>query len=300
MGIGVYTPFGQSTQWPALWEGRFLGGGLKAGIESFRLESVAAFSLTSRINLSLGAFVQRVDIEMQQKNWLPGEFGTTIKGDDLQPGFSAGLLIRLTDHLNFGLSYKSRVNHEIRGISVDVEPEIPAMGIADAGAHMAFTTPAMMFTGLAYTWGKWTFSADLFWTEWSVQDRISIQTDSPLMGDVTLVKNWDDALTYGFGANYRFSDAIDLSLGYIIDKSPIPSAYLDAMVIHEDSQVFCLGANYHHPPYTVSLAFGHIQSNDRYFNNGAGDSPNPGGGRVTGYFNGNSQNVLCLSMACDF
>lgn len=300
LGFGIYTPFGQSTRWPEDWEGRFLPGGVESTIKSYRFEPVLSFDLNSRMTAGLGLFFQHVDIELQQKHWLPGEFHTKIEGKDLKPGFSAGLLIDVTDKLNFGISYKSRIEHDLNNMTVNFEPEFPLMGIVDAKADMEFATPSMVFSGLSYTVGKWTFAADIYWTEWSVQDKLIAHTDSSVFGDITLNKNWKDSLTYGFGFQYYWSETINIYGGYIIDNSPVPSDYLDPIVFHEDSQVLCFGFDYRYHFLNISMAFGHIKSSDQDFNNSIGDSPNPGNGRVTGTFVDCYQNVLTLSMSYMF
>jgi long-chain fatty acid transport protein len=252
------------------------------------------------MTVGVGLFFQHVEIGLQQKYWLPGEFHTKIEGKDLKPGFSAGLLINVTDKLNFGISYKSKIKHDLNNITVKVEPELPSMGIVDAKADMEFSTPSMVFSGLSYTIGKWTFASDIYWTEWSVQNKLIAHTDSSLFGDITLNKDWKDSLTYGLGIQYSLSETINIYAGYIIDKSPVPSKYLDPIVFHEDSQVFCLGMDYRYNSLTFRMAFGHIKSSDQDFNNSVGDSPNPGGGRVTGTFVDCSQNVLSLSLSYMF
>ena len=259
-----------------------------------------AVALNSRMTFSLGFFVQNVDIEMHQSYWLPGDLDVNVEGDDLDYGFSTALLFKVTDHLNFGLSYKSKVSHEFSDMSVKLAPQNPLMGLNNAKADMDFSTPAMLFAGVSYALGQWTFSFDTYWTEWSVQKHLTARTDSPLFGDIVIDKQWHDTLTYGMGVHYALTKTVNLYGGYIRDESPVPSAQLDAMVPYGDSQLVCLGFDYHRPRYTVTIAMGYLWSEDRKFDNGVGEIANPGGGRVTGAFEDSTQTMLSLSLAYHF
>ncbi len=52
--------------------------------------------------------------------------------------------------------------------------------------------------------------------------------------------------------------------------------------------------------YTINLASGYIMAEDQTFNNSIGNSPNPGGGQVTGAFEDNSQIVISMSILFKF
>ena len=299
-GLGLYSPFGQASKWPDDWEGRYTPGGVEASIESYRLEPVIAFALNTRTTLSVGVFMQNLDIEIRQKYWLPGEFGARIEGDDMDFGYSAALLFAATENLKFGLSYKSEVRHDFTGMSVKIEPQVPLMGLTNTRAKMTFSTPAMLFAGVAYRLGKWTFSFDTYWTEWSVQNRLVAATDSIVFGDIVVDKGWRDTFTYGAGLQYALTASMNLYAGYIYDESPVSTDKLDSMVPHGDSQVACLGFDYHQQRCTITLAIGYVWSEDRLFDNAIGDAANPGGGRVTGTFEDNSQTIISMSMAWRF
>jgi long-chain fatty acid transport protein len=161
---------------------------------------------------------------------------------------------------------------------------------------MKFTTPSMLFVGLSYSFRKWNFSFDTYWTEWSVQDRLIASSNSILLGDTIIEKKWEDTLTFGLGIQYALSERCHLFAGYIYDQSPVPKDTLDAMVFHGDSQIFCTGFDFTYKSVVLGVAYGYIIAANQSFNNSVGNASNPGGGQVTGAFENSTQNVVSMNM----
>lgn len=305
LGFSGYSMWGQKNSWPDYWEGRFTPGGLKSEISSYRGQAVMAYAPDERVSFSAGVFYQWIDVRMSQKLWLPmlmSEFDYSMDGSDDGLGWIAGILFKPHENLSLGVSYRSRVSHELDAMNIKIKPEIPAMGIDNARGTMRFTTPAVLKMGTALTWEKFTVAFDVYWTEWSVQDKIKVKFNQLFLGvaEQTQDKKWNNTITYGFGLEYAATDYLSLRAGYIYDPSPVPSETLDPMVFSGDSQLFCFGMGLEKGRFGADLSYSKIISKDRRFDNRSGDLPNPGGQRVVGDFKNASLDIFIASLVYRF
>jgi len=305
LGFSGYSMWGQQNAWPDDWEGRFLPGGLKAEIASYRAQAVIAYAPDEKVSFSVGGFYQWIDLHTSQRLWIPmlmSEFDYSLDGNDTGLGWIAGILYKPHENFSLGISYRSRVHHDLDSLDVKIKPEIPALGIHNTRGTMRFTTPAVLKMGTALSWEKLTVAFDVYWTEWSVQDRIRVRFDQPVLGVAEQVqdKKWNNTFTYGIGVEYAVTDYLNLRAGYIYDPSPVPSGTLDPMVFAGDSQLFCFGIGLEKGRFQTDFSYSKIISKDRRFDNRSGDLPNPGGQRVVGDFKNSSLDIFIASLVYRF
>ncbi len=305
LGLSGYSMWGQKNSWPDDWEGRFLPGGLKTEIASYRAQAVMSYAPMERMSFSAGVFYQWIDLHTSQRLWLPmlmSEFDYSIDGNDTGLGWIAGILFKPHENFSLGISYRSRVNHELDSLDIRIKPEMPALGIHNTRGTMRFTTPAILMMGTALSWEKFTVAFDVYWTEWSVQDRIRVKFDQPVLGvtEQVLDKKWKDTFTYGIGVEYAVTDYFFLRAGYIYDPTPVPSGTLDPMVFSGDSQLYCFGIGLEKGRFTADFSYSRIISKDRRFDNRIGEFPNPGGQRVVGDFKNASLDIFIGSLIYRF
>lgn len=305
IGLSGYSMWGQKTEWPDDWEGRFTPGGLKAEMQSYRTQAVVAYAPTKHISVAGGVFHEWLNLSMSQNIWaqlLATEFDYSIEGSSTGVGWVTGVLLRPVEHVSFGLSYRSHVQHTFDDLDIGISPDAPAFGIHDTRGSLDFTTPAVLNLGAAFTWEKWTLAVDACWTEWSAQDALHIKFKRPIFGnpDSTLQKNWRDTWTYGIGVEYAYSDMLKFRAGYIYDESPVPSDTLDPMVFSGDSQLFCLGVGVEKGNFQCDASYSRLMSADRSFDNPNGDFPNPGGHRVVGEFTHSGCDIFIVNIAYRF
>jgi long-chain fatty acid transport protein len=305
VGLSGYSMWGQKTEWPEDWEGRFAPGGLEAEIGSYRAQAVIAYAPSDVISVAGGIFHDWLDLSMRQKVWaqmLTTEFDYAVEGTANGIGWISGILFRPTDSLSFGATYRSSVRHQFDSLDIEISPDIPFLGIEDTKGTLNFTTPAIFNIGSAFKWKKWTISFETTWTEWSSQDVLHIKFDQTVFGntDSKLRKDWKDSWTYGVGIEYEYSDMLRFRAGYIYDESPVPSDTLDPMVFSGDSQLFCLGLGLEKNDFKCDVSCSRLMSAGRSFDNEAGDYPNPGGQRIVGEFKDSSCDIFVLNFSYRF
>ena len=130
-GIAEYTIFGLGFEWPSSFEGRFAPGGINGEIQTMTLNPVAAYKVSDKLSLAVGARLERAVLNLQNQMFIaPGvdEVRSEISGDNIAYGWNAGLLCSITDELSVGLSYRSKMEHSIDGLDVEFSPQIDMLG----------------------------------------------------------------------------------------------------------------------------------------------------------------------------
>jgi long-chain fatty acid transport protein len=174
VGIGVFAPYGLTTDWPSSFPGRFLA--YKTTLSAFYIQPTLAFAITPRIQLGIGVDYVRAAAKVQRHvdaSTLPAPAplpaGSTLAllgvpvGTDLADalfdvkgdgwGGQVGLLISATDRLSIGARYMSQVKTTLTGtasftkLSTGITlaagnpfPGVPGGTPLDAVLASAFTT----------------------------------------------------------------------------------------------------------------------------------------------------------------
>ena len=125
LGVGVFAPYGLTTEWPSTSEARFLG--YRSDIRAVYVQPTAAIRFGQRFSLGAGLDVNFAHLQLKQRVDLSSQLvapgitfanlgvatGTDFADADLSSnethlGFHVGLGVTLTDWLDFGARYLSR------------------------------------------------------------------------------------------------------------------------------------------------------------------------------------------------
>ncbi|MBA2626463.1 MAG: outer membrane protein transport protein [Gemmatimonadales bacterium] len=126
LGLGVFAPYGLTTEWNDDFEGRFLG--YKSRIAAIYIQPTAAFKLGPRVSFGAGFDLSLVKVQLRQRADLSTQIakapfttfanlgiasGTdfadvNLNGSSTGMGYHLGLMIEPVDHLSFGARYLSR------------------------------------------------------------------------------------------------------------------------------------------------------------------------------------------------
>lgn len=155
----------------------------------------------------------------------------------------AGVLIKPTDKLRFGYSfrgqleldtapvYASAITHSVPGsnlIDIPIVLNIPGFN--------AYFMPQQHNFGVAYNWTpRLLTSLDVSWFKWS-------SYRNPYRGGPT--PKWDDTVIPRVGVEYKLTDALALRAGYFYEPSPVPNQYANSNYLDTDRHVFSWGFGY--------------------------------------------------------
>jgi len=278
-GFGFFCPFGISTDWPDNWEGRFISTFTE--IKTYFLNPAISWQVHPRLSLAVGFDYVFSEVEMKRAINLSKEVGipglpegrTKIEGDGEGQGFNLGLLYHVTKDIDFGMSYRSRIDIDYDG---DAWFNIPATGIGIIDASLAnifqngdvsidnIDLPSILVVGLSTTMLKnWTFEFDFYWINWSTFNKISADFENPNTPDTIILRDWYDSLFYALGAKYQLNKSIVLRGGYMFRNTPIPSRTLDPILPDSDSHLVNFGVGYQNKGLSIDLGYKAVFYNDR-------------------------------------
>ena len=143
-----------------------------------------------------------------------------LDGHDYALGYNFATDFKILDNLSFGLVYRSRINHTIKG-DLDVPgasttPPIFRPDHVPASARLNlpqsitgginWDVTEKLHLGFAATWTQWNSISDI---------RFSMGPYSK-----TEPLNWRNAWRFGWGAEYDVTDDFAVRLGYVHDRDP--------------------------------------------------------------------------------
>ena len=273
LGVGVNAPFGLKSRWadPDTFTGRFVS--VMADLKAFSINPAVAYKLADRLAVGAGVDVRLSTVIFERRVPLVNPFTQRVvdvatarlKSDtSTGVGFNVGLLAKPTESLAIGLSYRHKVNLEYTGSGVfrristgNAQVDSLVAARLPSGAvpfKTAVEFPAIASAGVAYTWGDWTFEADVNWYQWSTFDRVILRFETRPELNQVLEEQYEDVFQYRAGAERRLTDAWTVRGGYFFDKSPSPAASVSPILPDADRHGVALGATWRRGRLRVDVA----------------------------------------------
>lgn len=165
---------------------------------------------------------------------------TQLSGDGWDWGWSVGAQARVNSALMVGLSYRSSVDHKLKGDIFQGGLVGPLVGANLQGPGRAsFSTPWIATLGARYTIGKFTLNGQVQRVGWGEFDAIEVSTPA---GPQSLAQNYKDVTSGGVGVDYALNDRLTLRAGVQYDPTPTPDDERTARVPDGDRWLYAAGA----------------------------------------------------------
>lgn len=257
IGLAMTVPFGMGTDYSENWA--LAGRGISAKVLTFDFNPNVAWKLSDTLSLGAGMSLQYASADLKLKKSQSIEsmgsatFDSEIDADSIAWGFNVGLMWSPLDNLRFGLSYRSRVNHNADGdliidngkMNGDAFPMLA--GKFDATATLS--TPAWAMATAAWDVNDLvSLYATFRWTDWSSFDKLDINGKGELMGrpvSSTINNNWQDTYLFSVGTDLRFTNWWTFRAGVGYETSPIDDPKTRTAIIPDaDRWWFALGSSF--------------------------------------------------------
>jgi long-chain fatty acid transport protein len=272
LGVGVNVPFGLETDWDPAWMGRFHA--TKSKVQTINVNPTIAIALSDTFSIGGGASYQHLKADLGQNlaygslayagtaqavaglppaqqqaalaavlaqlggpSGLALEGPALISGDSNAWGWNAGALLKLGEQAHVGVSYRSKVKHEVEGdVTFTGAPTFslpgPLAPIGDTLNARFASGPVTTTIELPETWSvaaaweneKLEILADWTYTAWDVLPSLDIaRADGTPLSSVAL--RFENIWRVGLGANVKLNDAWTLRLGTAYDKAPVQDEF---------------------------------------------------------------------------
>ena len=240
VGVSVVAPGGLSKR----WQGK---QGIKTAKE-FTLEIVevnptAAFKISDKLGFAVG-------IRAVYSSGIVKSSSTASRdmtGDDLNFGYNLALAYKPTKALEFGVTYRSKVDLDEEG---NAKLYIGNAKVYDGGSSVTVPLPAMLNLAAAYTFPSHTTIEFVYertyWSAYKTLDFNYVSAISPILVpyfDNPIEKEWSDTNTFRIGLTQVLNN-FTIMAGLVIDETPIPNKTIGFELPDTDSTSVSLGGRY--------------------------------------------------------
>lgn len=249
IGLAMTVPFGMGTEYKDDWK---LGNrGISAEVLTFDFNPNVAWKVSDKLSLGAGISIQyaAADLKMHKSVSLgqySAEVNSEVDADSIAWGFNAGLMWSPLENLRFGLSYRSRINHNADGdLTLSDSPAVGTMLPESFDATATISTPAWLMATAAWDVNDLlSLYATFRWTDWSSFDELTIKTNNPMIGD-SIKNKWQDTYLVSVGADLRFTNWWTFRAGIGYETSAVDDPkYRTAIIPDADRLWLALGSSF--------------------------------------------------------
>lgn len=247
VGAGFYTPFGMGTYYTnKKWFGSTHA--VNSEITTMDLALATSYKLTD--TLTVGASVFAEYMEARLTNDLDsGAYNDLNANDNTAPGYSLGLMYRPTQDTRFGIAYRSKTTHKIRG------PHY--LGNLYGMVNTKLVLPEHVLLSAHHKVGKFGLSASARWTRWSRFDKLTLESSvAPLP---TVNEDWKNAWMIGAGVDYYHNENWTFRAGVAHDEGAVKRPITRTARIPDSNRwLTTIGASYKSGNWQLDLSYGHM------------------------------------------
>ncbi len=284
VGLGLYVPFASGTNYQRDSVLRYNVN--RMALKAIDINPVLSYKIDENNSVSVGLIGQYANAELRQfanlgrlaglPNGVDGY--AKVEGNDWGFGYTLGYLWDVNDKVRLGASYRSKVDHTLKGTAqwnlVNPAYASPAltgavrqMGYKQSeGASVKITTPeSISVHGMWKINDKWKAFGDVTWTRHSRFNTLNVNYENAkAVGNVarkapsashphvpgsggkliagykktTLKPNWRDTYKVGIGAAYQYSKPLELRFGIAYDQSPVRNANYRLSTLPDNDRIW--------------------------------------------------------------
>ncbi|MCD4696596.1 MAG: outer membrane protein transport protein [Bacteroidales bacterium] len=264
VGVGIFTPYGNSVKWDDDWDGRYLIK--EISLSAIFIQPTVSYKIGDKFGLGAGLDIVLGSVDLTKSvPWIvDGQFN--MNGKSTAFGFNIGAYFKPTDKLNIGIDYRSKVNMKVENgdakfsdIPSELVENFPETGNFDAELPL----PANLDIGLSYDISeKFTLAAEMNYVFWSVYDSLIIdfKVNNELLEDSRNPREYENSMILRLGVEYRISDKIHARAGIYYDPAPTSDEYFTPETVSLNTLAFTFGLSIM-PVEGLSIDLSYLQLN---------------------------------------
>lgn len=243
VGVSVAAPYNFTTKYEQGSFARY--DALTSELRSGDASLTVAYQVNDWLDVGAGLNAQFVKAKltsaMPNLSPLLPDGSNSLEGDGWDFGWNVGAQVH-KGPWDFGLSYRSKIEHELEG-DVTVAGLLGPLAGANVstGGKASFNTPWFASASVRYAVNdKLTLNAQVNRIGWSEFDAITVEYTGG--GDV-IHQNYKDVTTGSIGLDYALSDKTTLRAGVGYDPTPTRDSLRTARIPDADRWLFSVGGS---------------------------------------------------------
>jgi len=264
-GVAVYTPFGSKLRYADNWEGRYTL--TQINLQSVFVQPTVSYAINDKLSIGAGLVVLAYGtVNLQRDVPLQNQAGNTahvtLDGKaEHKLGYNAGIHYRPSEKLSEGVSYRSRVDAQVKGGDVQLSnvPTSAGGSFTATNFNVTLPLPATISLGIGVMPNeKLTLGVDANYVQWSKYRTLDFAFSgnnsaggtsgtSGLVGGRTTsssLREYQDALTLRVGGQYQVTSGLSLRAGAAYDFTPVKDGFVTPETPDADRVSLSAGASY--------------------------------------------------------
>jgi long-chain fatty acid transport protein len=224
-GLGISAPFGSKTDYEAGWRGRF-----QADFTEVRFMNVnpsVSYQFADWISVGAGLNYVRAEADIERSNLFtgPSEARVRLTGEDSAFSYNLGVLMNPTPATRVGISYRSRVDLDLRGRQRFTLADGTEFASQTFDIRADLSLPAMTALSVVHEVNnRWALLGDVTFYQWSVIQQLVPRNAATGLVSTPLDLRFRDTMRIAAAVNYRLNEAWLLRGGLAWDQAPVASA----------------------------------------------------------------------------
>jgi len=261
LGLGVYTPYGNSAKWESEWAGKYLIQDIS--LSAIFIQPTISFNIGDKFGIGAGFVYTIGGVEINKAINYSGDAGVNLKGNTSAMGYNLGIFFRPVENWSIGLNYRSRIDMEIEGgdatftVPQSLEGTLPTNNKFDATLPL----PANLDLGVAVqATDKLMIAIEFDWVFWSAYDSLSFKfEEAGELLDSQNPRKYRDTFIPRIGIQYAFSEKFEIRGGAYYDTSPAHDDYFTPETVTLNTFAYTLGLSWN-PTKNIGVDLSFLQT----------------------------------------
>lgn len=259
IGVGIYTPFGSSANWGDTWTGRYVVQSIS--LQSIFVQPTISYAINDMISIGAGFVYGFGSVKIDKA--IPVESTTGVEGQAKLDGkanglgFNVGVQIKATEDLQFGISYRSKVNMKVKdGDATFSVPASLSSGFPATTFKSDLPLPGILTVGTGYRFCKeFMLQADVVFAGWKTYDSLSFDfAENKSVQDTHDPRSYKNTLAFRLGGHYQLSDQFAVMAGGAYDPTPTRDHLVSPDAVDANRFTLSCGATYQPLPKLAIMA----------------------------------------------
>jgi long-chain fatty acid transport protein len=250
VGIGVYTPFGSGLTWDNNWPGKYLVQSIY--LQSIFIQPTASYRINDIVSVGAGFIYAFGNLEIKQALPVSNENGVDgqadLKGNANGTGYNIGVQLKATNKIQFGLTYRSRVNMKVKSGNANFNvPASLSTSFPNTNFSAQLPLPEVASVGVAYNpIRKLNLTLDINYIGWSAYDslKFDFSQQTAELKNQHAPRQYQNTVAFRLGGSYDVNSKFTVMGGIAYDPTPVRNGYVSPELPDADRLVLTCGVAY--------------------------------------------------------